>query len=141
VSGNDGREGERRKRGKCQVCGREVQVLRDGTSRPHKRRKNARDIYADYCGGSGFRNARWPQGQLLRHHGGDVWEIVAPSLIADEQVRRGRGTFPMADDYFLRCLAGREQDREMRAHSEYMHRDGWTAIADAPSLAESESAA
>lgn len=117
----------RRSRGKCQVCGRDVQVLRDGTSRAHKRRRNTRDIYADNCGGSGYRNALWPAGQRLRHHSGDVWEIVAANLPGDGKWHDHELTMP--GDYSLRCLAGREQGREMRAHAEYMHRHGWSAIA------------
>lgn len=111
--------------GECQVCGRTVQVLKDGTSRAHKRRKNARDIYADYCGGSGYRNARWPVGQRLRHHGGSVWEVVED---------RG-GTY---GDYLVRCVVGQRSmwrdewvetpGREMVTHGEYMHRHGWTAV-------------
>jgi hypothetical protein len=113
-----------RARGKCQVCEREVQVLRDGTSRPHKRRANTRDIYSDYCGGSGYRNALWPAGQLLRHHSGDLWEIVAVDLAGDGTWHDG--SLAMPGDYEMWCRAGREEGRKMRAHAEYLHRHGWT---------------
>jgi hypothetical protein len=114
-----------RPRGKCLVCGREVQVLRDGTSRRHKRRPNMRNIYADYCQGSGYRNAPWPVGQKLRHHAGDLWEITGSNLPGDGKWHNH--WLHMPGDYTLRCIAGREEGREMRAHAEYMHRNGWTA--------------
>jgi hypothetical protein len=117
-------------RGKCQVCGRSVQVLRDGTSRAHKRRSNTRDIWADYCSGSKHRVALWPVGQRLRHHSGDLWEITAANLPGDGKWHNG--SLEMPGDYLLRCLAGREQSREMRAHAEYLHRHGWNPVASLP---------
>lgn len=106
-----------RPHGRCEVCGRVVQVFRDGTCRPHKPPGHY-GWDADHCQGSGYRQARWPVGQLLRHHAGDVWEV------AEDRA----GTTPWRD-YLMRCLQGREKGRVMSAHGEYMHRHGWTAIA------------
>lgn len=89
--------------------------LKDGTSRAHypTARSNATYRYdRDRCPGSGYRMARWPVGQKLRHHSGDVWEVL-------EDIGGRYG------DYRLGCLAGREKGREMDAHGEYMHRHGW----------------
>lgn len=102
-----------RPHGRCEVCGRVVQVLRDGTCRPHKP-PGHHGWDADHCQGSGYRQARWPVGTLLRHHSGDLWEVDA-DLAGTTRWR----------DYHLRCLAGREKGREMSAHGEYMHRHGW----------------
>lgn len=99
----------------CQVCGRKLVPLKDGTSRRHyaDRRRPGQDAYdRSHCRGSGYRLARWPVGQELYHHSGDRWLVVED---------RG-GTY---GDYWLRCLVGREQCREMVAHGEYMHRHGW----------------
>ncbi|MCA1572672.1 MAG: hypothetical protein LC798_20730 [Chloroflexi bacterium] len=96
----------------CQGCGRLLVPLRDGTARPRGRGRTG----GGHCDGSGYRLARWPVGQELRHHAGDRW------LVAED-----RGG--LYGDYFLRCLRGREQGREMVAHGEYMHRHGWTPIA------------
>lgn len=101
----------------CQVCGRRLAPLVDGTSRPHfaRRKRHADDWDRDYCRGAGFRLARWEPGQQLRHHSGDLWQVV-----------EDRGG--LYGTYWLRCLAGREKDREMAGHGEYMHRHGWTPI-------------
>jgi hypothetical protein len=102
----------------CQVCGRRLVPLRDGTSRYHCRRRGS-----DYCHGSRHRVARWPVGQRLRHHAGSVWEVV-------------EDLGGMYGDYLLRCvvgtpgwMGGEKVGNEMRAHGEYMHRDGWRVIA------------
>lgn len=102
----------------CQVCGRRLVPLGDGTSRDHVARRG----HESYCRGSRHRLARWVVGQRLRHHGGSVWEVV--------EDRGGRW-----GDYLLRCVVGTrsydgdrwldEPGREMVAHGEYMHRDGW----------------
>lgn len=102
-----------RPHGRCEVCGRVVQVLRDGTCRTH----NFRRHHGGRCSGSGYRQARWPEGQLLRHHAGDVWQVVEDRA----------GTTPYRD-YWMRCIQGREKDREFAAHGEYMHRHGWVPI-------------
>lgn len=102
-------------RATCQVCGRTLAPKNDGTSRNHypTARSNATYRYdRDRCAGSGYRLALWEAGQQLRHHSGDVWEVV--------NLRSG--------GYDLLCLAGREKGREMFAHSEYMHRHGWTPL-------------
>lgn len=106
----------------CQVCGRSLVPLSDGTSRNH----NWRHGSEDYCQGSRHRLERWPVGQQLRHHGGSVWEVIE-----DRGGRHG--------DYLVRCVVGqrsmwREEwveapGREMVTHGEYMHRDGWRPIA------------
>lgn len=106
--------GEMGRDGRCEVCGRTIQVLKDGTLRAHKWHRRIGDL----CQGSGYRQARWPVGQLLRHHAGDLWEVVE-DLAGTTRYR----------DYKLRCLAGREKGRAMNAHGEYMHRHGWTAVA------------
>lgn len=73
----------------CQVCGRSLSVRHDGLVKPHKRRRGG-----DYCQGTGYRHARWPEGQRLRHHSGDLWEVVE-----DQGGQYG--------DYVMRCIAGR----------------------------------
>lgn len=105
----------------CQVCGRALVPLSDGTSRNHTPRRGLEG----YCKGSRHRLARWPVGQRLRHHGGSVWEVV--------EDRGGRW-----GDYLIRCVVGQrslwreewleEPGREMVTHGEYMHRDGWRPI-------------
>lgn len=67
-----GQRGGSAERLSCQVCGRRLVPLKDGTSRNHVARPGAED----YCQGSGYRLARCPVGQRLRHHGGSVWEVV-----------------------------------------------------------------
>jgi hypothetical protein len=94
---------------KCQVCGRMLVPLKSGLHRNHVRHRRAED----WCQGSGYRAERWPVDQLLRHHSGDLWQVL--------EDRGGQW-----GDYFLRCLLGREQGRAMVAHGEYMHRHGWT---------------
>lgn len=91
--------------------------LKDGTSRPHyaRRKRYVEDHYRNHCQGSGYRLARWLEGQELYHHSGDRWLVV--------EDRGGEW-----GDYWLRCLAGREKDREMLAHGEYMHRHGWRPV-------------
>lgn len=102
----------------CQVCGRPLVPKKDGTARCH----NYRSRHGRWtCQGSGYRMARWPVGQLLRHHAGDLWEVV--------EDRGGQWS-----DYYLRCLRGREEGREMVAHGEYMHRHGWE-VAEASTIA------
>jgi hypothetical protein len=101
----------------CQVCGRRLVPLKDGTSRNHHPRRYGRGVEQfdrSYCQGSGHRLARWPVGQLLFHHSGDLWQVA--------EDRGGQW-----GDYWLKCLHGREKDREMLAHGEYMHRHGWRA--------------
>jgi hypothetical protein len=93
-------------------------VKKDGTSRDHypTARSNTTFRYdRERCAGSGYRLERWKPRQQFRHYSGDVWEIVE-----DRGGQHG--------DYFLRCLSGREKGREMVAHGEYMHRDGWTPL-------------
>lgn len=97
----------------CQGCRRLLAPLRDGTSRDHNTTRGGSNGYR--CPSSGYRLARWEVGQRLRHHSGDLW-LVAEDL---------GGQW---GDYLMRCLAGNEKGREMVAHGEYMHRDGWTAV-------------
>lgn len=101
----------------CQVCGRALVPLRDGTARNHVRRRGAED----YCGGSRHRLARWTVGQRLRHHAGSVWEVAANA--------GGIG------GYDLLCIVGtpgwaggESVGTRMTVHAEYMHRDGWRPI-------------
>ena len=104
--------------------------LRNGLAKPHGRHGN--------CPGAGYRLARWPVGQLLRHHAGSVWEVI------DDD---GPRTRPWSPDYRLRCVVGspwgnsETKGKEMTTHGEYMHRHGWTPIetanetgAEAPSI-------
>jgi hypothetical protein len=52
----------------CQVCGRMLVPLRDGTSRNHRPRRysDSVDLFdRSYCRGSGYRLARWEPGQQL----------------------------------------------------------------------------
>jgi hypothetical protein len=93
----------------------------DGTSRTHKARRGSE--YA--CQGAGYRLARWPVGQKLRHHGGSVWTVE----------RDLGGPY---GDYLLRCVVGQmgysgqwieQPGKTLRAHGEYMHRHGWTPVA------------
>jgi hypothetical protein len=105
---------------KCQVCGRMLAAKSDGTSWNHySYRYPATIVRADrsYCPGSGFQLARWKPRQQLRHHSGDIWEVVGTS-----------GPGLVGGDYFIRCVSGREAGREMVAHGEYMHRHGWTPL-------------
>jgi hypothetical protein len=99
----------------CQVCGRPLVPLGGGAHRRHKR-PGEHGSYFDYCSGSLYRAARWPVGQELRHHAGDLW-----------RVEKSHGD--NCGDYEIRCIAGREQGRTMTVHAEYMHRDGWRAAA------------
>lgn len=105
----------------CQVCGRSLVPLKDGTSRNHVRHPGAED----YCQGSGYRLARWSVGQRLRHHGGSVW------VVREDRDRSSRW-----GDYLLLCIVGtrswsgdgwlEEPGKMLVAHGEYMHRHGWT---------------
>ncbi len=95
----------------CQGCGRPLVPLADGTSRHHGRYSKGHGR----CDGSGYRLVRWPEGQHLRHHAGDIW-IVFADIGGDY------------GDYWIRCVAGREKGRDLHAHGEYMHRHGWTAV-------------
>lgn len=103
----------------CQVCGRLLVTQRSGLTRAHKA-PGASEPYA-YCQGTGYRQARWPVGQRLRHHSGSEW-------VVDED-RGGR-----YGDYIVRCVDvsravnDRERDRVMVAHGEYMHRHGWEPV-------------
>lgn len=103
----------------CQVCGRALVPLADGTSRYHNTTK--RRGHESYCAGSRHRLARWPVGQKLRHHAGSLWEVVE-----DQGGRWG--------DYLLRItwkpdwINERPVGTTMVAHGEYMHRDGWRPI-------------
>jgi hypothetical protein len=107
--------GDGRNRVLCQVCGRLLVPLKDGTHRYHGRGYR--------CEGSGYRAARWPVGQRLRHHAGSVWEVV--------EDRGGR----WGSDYLLRRTADpvpewiqeRPVGSTMVTHGEYMHRHGWEA--------------
>lgn len=99
-----------RPRVKCQGCHRMLVPLRDDTARAHNNRRDD----GHRCPSSGYRLPRWPVGQRLHHHSGDLW-------VVDEDRGGAWG------DYLLRCLAGREKGRVMVAHGEYMHRHGWTA--------------
>ena len=98
----------------CQVCGRRLVPLKNGLHREHVVSPRVR------CSGSGYRAARWPVGQRLRHHAGTVWEVV--------EDRGGRW-----GDYLLRRLPHPVPDwinerpvgSEMVTHGEYMHRHGW----------------
>ena len=107
----------------CQVCGRLLVPLKSGLHRNHKP-PNSYEPYTR-CQGSGYRAARWPVGQELRHHAGSRW------LVAED--RGGR-----YGDYLLRCLhvpAGtleRPVGTEMVTHGEYMHRHGWSPIEPRP---------
>jgi hypothetical protein len=100
---------------KCQVCQRMLRPLKSGLHRSHKPHRYGEPY--SRCQGSGYRAERWPVGQKLWHHSGDLWEIV--------EDRGGRW-----GDYYLRCLRGREKGREMVGHGEYMHRHGWEAADD-----------
>src|ERR1700761_9438286 len=113
------------KRLPCQVCGRRLTLRRDGLVKPHKH-PNCPGWEADNCDGVGYRHARWPVGQHLRHHAGSVWTVV--------EDRGGR-----YGDYLIRCvigtkrrgwIGGEEAGRETVAHGDYMHRHGWTPIDD-----------
>jgi hypothetical protein len=109
------------KRLPCQVCGRMLTVQRDGLTKPHKRTRGSED----YCSGTGYRQARWPVGQRLRHHAGSVWVV--------EEDRGGEN-----GNYLIRCPDGQkspwrdewieEPGKTIVAHGEYMHRHGWTPI-------------
>jgi len=105
----------------CQVCGRQLVPLRDGTSRGHTPvRRGTGGMDGARCKGSGYRLARWPIGQHLQHHTGSVWRIVGD---------RGRD-----GDYLIRCvqeswLEG-PSGKEMTVHGEYMHRHGWTPLTE-----------
>lgn len=104
----------------CQVCGRLLVPLKDGTSRqhtPYRAGTGGGEYYR--CNGSGYRMARWPVGQRLIHHTGMIWEVI--------EDRGGRW-----GDYLIRCvdLNGHQSQyesvgREMVAHGEYLHRHGW----------------
>lgn len=99
----------------CQVCGARLVPRADGLAPSHR---------GGRCPGRGYRLARWPVGQRLRHHAGSEWEVV-----------EDRGG-PLGD-YLIRCvvgtkregwIGGEEAGREMVAHGEYMHRHGWTPV-------------
>lgn len=92
----------------CQCCARALVAMPDGTSRAHNRKSKA----GSRCPGSGYRLARWPEGQELVHHSSGTW-VVDTDL---------GGAF---GDYLIRCIAGPENGRQLVAHGEYMHRHGW----------------
>lgn len=118
------------KRLPCQVCGRSLVPLRDGTSRSHtpRRRGTGGREYAR-CQGSGYRLARWPVGQRLRHHTTGIWEVVedraATTRWADYLIRCVEPTRSLSGDGYME-----EPGKETVAHGEYMHRHGWTPVAD-----------
>lgn len=103
----------------CQVCGRRLVPLRDGTSRRHGR-------YGG-CSGSGYRLEPWSVGQLLAHYAGSFWEVVAV------EPYYGR-SYEWMVEYTMRCLsdpyknAGREVGSTDTFHGEYLHRHGWTPV-------------
>lgn len=118
----------------CQVCGRLLVALKDGTSRPHTPHR-AGTGGGEYhrCSGSGYRLARWPIGQKLRHHTTGIWEIVEDRT----------DSTPYAD-YLVRCInptLGFDNKpmepvgKTLTAHGEYMHRHGWTPV-DQPEQGE-----
>lgn len=98
----------------CQVCGRKLMPLKDGTSRRHGSHGS--------CAGSGFRLALWPAGQRLRHYAGAVFEIIEPVWNPGYRI----------DDYSVRCVSdphgtsGVGLGERDRFHAEYVHRAGWT---------------
>lgn len=109
----------------CQVCGRRLVPLKDGTARNHVSHRGAED----YCQGSRYRLARWEVGQQLVHHSGAVFVV-----------REDRGG--QHGDYLIECRDGlrslwrpdewlEEPGRTIVAHGEYMHRHGWTPLAPA----------
>lgn len=105
----------------CQVCGRPLVPLMDGTARRHGR-------YGG-CSGSGYRLEPWYIGQRLAHYAGSVWEVVATRPYA------GRSHEWMVE-YTMRCVAdpyktgGRAVGSTDTFHGEYLHRHGWTPIAE-----------
>ena len=106
----------------CQVCGRLLVPLRDGTSRSHTpRRAGTGGGEYNRCPGSRYPLARWTVGQRLIHHTGMIWEVVE-----DQGGPYG--------NYLIRCVDLNGHDsryesvgREMVAHGEYLHRHGWWA--------------
>ncbi len=108
------------KRLPCQVCRRSLSVRRDGLTKPHNFRQGS---VSGPCPGAGYRQARWPLGQQLRHHAGSVWEVI------------GDHWYSPGADYGLRCvvggIGGEEAGKTLNVHGEYMHRHGWTPVAAA----------
>lgn len=112
----------------CQVCGRALVPLSDGTSRSHTpRRRGCGGAEGAHCPGSGFRLARWLTGQVLQHHSGEIWEVVEDHVASPIYGLPG-------PDYLLRCLDTRKgsvdtrMGRETVCHCEYMHRHGWIPV-------------
>jgi hypothetical protein len=105
----------------CQVCGRRLVPLKSGLTRNHKPRGSHEP---HTCQGSGYRAARWPVGQCLRHHAGSLWDVL------EDHGRAG-------SDYLLHLLwkpdwiIERPAGTTMVVHGEYMHRNGWEP-ADGP---------
>jgi hypothetical protein len=107
----------------CQVCGRPLVALRDGTARRHGR-------YGD-CQGSGYRLDLWPIGQQLRHYAGSVWEVVdrLPFLGASHHWMTEYVMVCLSDPYD--SFGGDKAGRRDVFHGEYLHRHGWTPVAAA----------
>lgn len=109
----------RKTRVPCQVCGRALVPLADGTARRHGR-------WGD-CSGSGYRLALWPVGQRLAHYAGAVFEVVSVH-------RYGGPSHQWMSEYVMRCVSdpfqtsGVERGKTSTFHGEYLHRHGWTPV-------------
>lgn len=108
------------RRAACQVCGRPLVALLDGTARRHGR-------YGE-CQGSGYQLDLWPLGQELRHYAGSRWEVV------ERNPYRGSSHHWMTD-YVMVCLSDPHDSfgegvpgRRQTFHGEYLHRHGWTPV-------------
>jgi hypothetical protein len=67
--------------------------------------------------------SRFRAGWRLRHYTGDVWEVIEADLPGDGQ---WHGTMiEAAGDYLIRCVSGRERERELRVHADYLSGSGW----------------
>lgn len=69
-------------------------------------------------------------GQRLRHHSGQVWEVVAANLPGSGEWEKGM--LALQGDYRIRCVATTRNShvddsvgREQRVHADYLHGDGW----------------
>lgn len=62
-------------------------------------------------------------GWRLRHYTGDIWEVIEADLPGDGEFHDGM--IHAAGDYLIRCVSGRERDREVRVHPPYLHGSGW----------------
>ena len=69
---------------------------------------------------------RYENGTRLRHHGGSTWEVLCLNIHCDYKIRCIKGTVKEG------WIGGEVEGREMTAHPDYLHGDGWMREEEAP---------